>query len=177
MGMDIHIHIEYRSKRNGEWRCGDYFKINYEPYGDEPKFEPVEICGERNYHRFAVLADMRNDFNVIPISEARGLPSDVSEDVKAMADRYSHFATSWLTFEEIGKYLNIHTENMGEKYEDREGNKIRSLLFRPDLNVLADTIYKRAAELNVLPDSYFNWVDCWTHENCDNVRIVFWFDV
>ena len=58
MGMDIHIHIEYRSKRNGEWRCGDYFKINYEPYGDEPKFEPVEICGERNYHRFAVLADM-----------------------------------------------------------------------------------------------------------------------
>ena len=124
-----------------------------------------------------MLADMRNDFNVIPISEARGLPSDVSEDVNAMADRYSHFATSWLTFEEIGLYLNTHTEKMGEKYEDREGNRIRSLLFRPDLNVLADTIYTRAAELKVLPDSYFNWVDCWTYENCDNVRIVFWFDV
>lgn len=173
MGMDIHIHIEYQSKLNGEWRCGDYFKINYEPYGDEPKFEPVEICGERNYHRFAVLADMRNDLNVIPISEARGLPSDVSEDVKAMADRYSHFATSWLTFEEIGKYIDLHAKS----YEDREGNEISSPMFRPNLNNLAETIYKRAAELKVLPDEYLTWYSCWKYENCDNVRIVFWFDV
>ena len=58
MGCDIHFHIEL--KNGNEW-----------VYYANPSLE-------RNYKLFAFLANVRNDFKIIPISKPKGLPKDAS---------------------------------------------------------------------------------------------------
>ena len=86
MGCDIHIFIEYR-KSNQNWSSdGEY---DY----------------RRNYYTFALMADVRNNGMVKPISKPRGLPEDVNE--KTNHGLSSYHSLSWLTFEE---FENIESE-------------------------------------------------------------------
>jgi hypothetical protein len=105
MGCDIHIYAE--KLINGRWQKITGFKNRYDENSDEPYFG-------RNYELFAILAGVRNGSGfagcdtgdpVIPISEPRGLPEDVSSDIKAESDElgvdgHSH---SWLLISEILK--------------------------------------------------------------------------
>jgi hypothetical protein len=63
---------------------------------------------DRNYKVFAVLADVRNDGNVAPIAEARGLPDDCShaEGKDEFGDKteYGDHSFSWLTLAELRVY-------------------------------------------------------------------------
>lgn len=114
MGCDIHLYVERRE--NGRWVSADIWTPNkYAKYEGEP---PVAVEYEnrvytgRNYDLFGILANVRNGrgfagiktgegFN--PISPPRGLPEDVSPEVKAESDRWgvdghshSHFTVAEL---------------------------------------------------------------------------------
>lgn len=118
MGCDIHCQVE---KKNGElWEKisgfkSDYYQEGHEYFGkDEFKSADSPIDG-RNYDLFALLADVRNGRGfagcitgdpIVPISQPKGLPVDVSEEIKKESaewgiDGHSH---SWLTVKEISGY-------------------------------------------------------------------------
>ncbi len=79
-----------------------------EKYGDDERIyweHPFDRKHtSRNYYFFAVLADIRNyDDFIIPISDPKGLPDNVSPEIKKQSDHdgvdgHSH---SWLTLEEL----------------------------------------------------------------------------
>jgi len=57
----------------------------------------------RNYYLFAILADVRNDGSVEPISQPRGIPEDCSYPYKLLLDRWGMDAhsESYFTLEEL----------------------------------------------------------------------------
>ncbi len=63
MGCDIHVIVE--EKQFDQWiALKDYYFLN------------------RNYCMFALLADVRNNSNVMPFSKPKGIPDDASLEVK-----------------------------------------------------------------------------------------------
>lgn len=82
MGCDIHIHVE--CKHGAHWkRCNR------------------EIYEGRDYELFGILAGVRGSRT--PISYPKGLPVDVTYDVKRLYDlwEWDTHSSSWLTFDEI----------------------------------------------------------------------------
>jgi hypothetical protein len=85
MGCDIHIYAE---------------KVVGLEWEHIPGLEPFNNC---NYGTFGFLANVRNYSDVIPISNPRGIPSDVSNLVKLEYEEWgidAHSA-SWLTVDEL----------------------------------------------------------------------------
>lgn len=78
MGCDIHLMVERRV--DGVWQSVD----NWEPDGDQSSC----FYDDRSYNLFAVLAGVRNYDEVTPISGPRGIPDDVSPQVKAYIERW-----------------------------------------------------------------------------------------
>jgi hypothetical protein len=77
MGTDIHIVAEYF--QDGRWHLAD-----------------KELTEDRNYRAFAVLADVRNGYGfagfdtgdeLVPISSPRGLPDNMSLELRAMVEK------------------------------------------------------------------------------------------
>lgn len=68
MGCDIHCYIEYKP----------------DPLDPDSQWDGFggEIRCSRHYGIFAALADVRNGYGITPISQPRGLPSDVSYEVR-----------------------------------------------------------------------------------------------
>lgn len=115
MGCDIHLFVEARQP-DGTWKSVDKWETEEEegytyvhiPYRDE-------YYNGRNYNLFAILADVRNGrgfagiktgegFN--PIAPPKGLPEDVSAEVKRYSDQmgsdgHSH---SWHTVADLLAY-------------------------------------------------------------------------
>ena len=90
MGCDIHLYVE-RREEDGSWRVV--------PSYDDVLTWDIGRC----YFCFAVLADARNSWDLKPIAEPRGLPDDLSPEVKERArrdeeDAHTH---SWLTLPEM----------------------------------------------------------------------------
>lgn len=90
MGCDIHMWVEARENENAQWVL------------QKPELpcawcvnRPAEDCAwcggkktvlnydERNYEIFAMLADVRNYYNIPYIAEPRGFPADMTEELKA----------------------------------------------------------------------------------------------
>lgn len=65
MGCDIHLLIQVR--RDGAWE-------DYDTGLDEHLY--WQLWEPRSYDTFALLADVRNDGSVTPISRPRGIPDD-----------------------------------------------------------------------------------------------------
>lgn len=206
MGCDIHTHVEINKTINGEkkWICGDYFKIN--PYYDgvdkyEPKYNFVRFCDDRNYSLFATLADVRNYGNTTCIDTPRGLPNDVSPEVKEEAegwgiDGHSH---SYFTLRELIefqekapplKYRGMISPE-AQKALDEEGItpsswcqgtnmgdwqwrewEVKNEVLLP----LIAALKQRADELYLIYD--WKWDDDYEEalKLAENIRIVFWFD-
>jgi hypothetical protein len=101
MGTDIHIVAEVF--RDGAWHLAD-----------------VDVPDGRNYWAFAVLAGVRNGYGfagadrgdpLIPISEPRGLPEDLSLELRAPPEDEAvdipwlgDHSFSWVTLEELLAY-------------------------------------------------------------------------
>lgn len=108
MGTDIHIAVEVW--RDGAWHLAD-----------------VDASEDRNYWAFAVLANVRNGYGfagmdtgeaIQPISEPRGLPEDMSAELRAKLeacesndfleeDEYiwlGDHSHSWVTLGELLQY-------------------------------------------------------------------------
>lgn len=108
MGCDIHICVEKRTDYGWEVVEGK------SQWSGEMVVEGWLYSG-RNYSLFAILANVRNGYGVagvdtgdgfVPISMPRGLPDDVSRDVRARVgywgpDGHSH---SWLTLRELEEF-------------------------------------------------------------------------
>jgi hypothetical protein len=114
MGCDIHTYVEV--KKNGQWVSADTWEtetyddreVMHVPYGES-------IYSGRNYDLFAILADVRNGVGFagcdtgegfVPISSPKGLPEDVTDEVKSVSeawagDAHSH---SWVTLAELLAY-------------------------------------------------------------------------
>ena len=92
MGCDIHLYVEARSV-DGKWSAveapplldkEDYDAWGwYRAYTDDPNAPEYQWRFGRSYFCFALLADVRNDGNVTPLSKPRGVPVDISEPVLA----------------------------------------------------------------------------------------------
>lgn len=108
MGCDIHMFVESKSKDGKYWfKAGKEFKDSYfdpkKPMSDYNEITTDEPYQGRNYSLFALLADVRNDHDLTPLSEPKGLPKDVSEEIKEKAeewggDGHSH---SYFTLQEL----------------------------------------------------------------------------
>lgn len=116
MGCDIHIYAEVL--KDGHWqKVGKVFDDPYHRQ-DQPVGEPDEdgyVINDpktdepyegRNYHLFALLANVRNNGGVTSISEPRGLPADVSDEVKAKRDDWGEdgHSHSWFSLTELESF-------------------------------------------------------------------------
>jgi len=108
MGCDIHAYIEV--KADGQWKYYNWRrKHNYGEHQSHLDWErmtndPLHIL--RHYALFAALAGVRNNFNTIPVSKPRGLPSNITKPVKAISDDWNSdgHTHSWLTLSEMQNY-------------------------------------------------------------------------
>lgn len=205
MGCDIHIHVEYKKTVNDQsrWVCGDYFKVNpyFGEFPNEDPFSLVGFCNGRNYSRFATLANVRNYGDTPYIDDPRGLPDDITKEVKEDAESWgddghshSYFTLKELidfqknapplrhrgmisleaqkALDETGKTPDEWCQGTNMKGWDwREWTEENTVLVP-----LIEAIKQRADELYVI----YGWL--WEEEpdeaykRADDIRIVFWFD-
>ena len=206
MGCDIHMHVEYKRTVSGNerWICADYFRPN--PYWngideDESKYALIGFCDNRNYDLFATLANVRNYGKTDFIDEPRGLPEDVTAEVKADSDSWGMdgHSHSYMTLQEL---IDFHEEGHQLKqsgmisFEDSvklatygtiptewcQWTNARGWVKREwsvENNILVpliDALKARADEL------YFIYNFLWesrpeeAYKKAANIRIVFWFD-
>lgn len=96
MGCDIHSYAEKRI--NGKWESVGFSPFNWRQYG-----------------MYGFLANVRNYSAVPPLAEQRGLPADISSEVREEADTWSGDAHShsWLSTAELTAF------DYDAKVEDR----------------------------------------------------------
>lgn len=171
MGCDIHMHIEYfrahYKKDKKRWYCADWFRLN-EYYGEEgePKYKQVPLWDDRSYNLFAILAGVRNYNNIEPISEPRGLPlgitDEVLEDYKSWGE--DAHSTSYFTLQELIDFVNNKKDSS------------REIGFHAGIHCLIDLI--DLIKVHVEMDEFI--YDCddieSSYNSLNDVRIIFWFD-
>lgn len=106
MGCDIHLFVEVRDSAKSPWRLASVMSTctwcdgkgtgrdEKECYGCKGRGQEAGY-GSRNYDAFAILANVRNGSGFagcdtgdgfIPISAPRGLPGDMSSELRRIAD-------------------------------------------------------------------------------------------
>jgi len=139
MGCDIHFYVEVKSKSvlrekklnnifdekenvKDEWVSADNWEDNpdYPKWSTRPKTinYTSRFYSGRDYFLFGVLGGVRYDCPN-PIAAYRGLPDDVSQDVKEESDSWSGdgHSHSWVGL----------TELINADWKSYEGNEPRSL--------------------------------------------------
>lgn len=108
MGCDIHLQVE-RQRPDGSWARVHPIDVNPKALGQCGPTDDVEVYSDRCYPLFAILADIRNSYGLIPLliakgeSEAtRGLPLDTT--LSTRYDDLGDHSFSWLTLEELEYY-------------------------------------------------------------------------
>lgn len=96
MGCDIHIWTE--KQVDGRWTPADDLTGDESEYGRKY----AEIYEGRNYALFAMLAGVRNGYDIVPVRPPKGLPVDLSPEVEA--DMWVEHTPSWLTLAELKAY-------------------------------------------------------------------------
>lgn len=161
MGCDIHGFIEIKTRINGEmkWRFYNHYRINhYHTNGYDIKYEILEIFGRRNYLAFSQLAGVRSspgDGVQKKLCLNRGLPEDISEEVKTESFRWD---------------MDAHSENYATLKEIMDYNKkIEKIPNHPnELKELEDELIRHAL------DEFY--VESNVVEHADDIRFVFWFE-
>ena len=176
MGTDIHFYVErkcycYKDNDKYTWVSIDKWSINpysiLRPDENTPRWE-VEFTYQyywvRNYCVFALLADIRNFYHIEPISKPRGLPSDVTNEIKLQSDSegldaHSH---SWLLLSELNKVDWNKEFSWVSHHVDNEGHETNEIITKKYKDACSDII-EVIEKLNKI-------------DNDENIRIVFWFD-
>lgn len=171
MGCDIHSFAEV--KRNNKWeKVNDHFSLDdydKEYYKKEKGDNPFDW---RDYSIFAFLAGVRNYDHCEPISKPKGLPEDLSDEVKQHYEDWecdAHSA-SYLKAKELLEFdydktfwnrritkVEGNCTNGAALAEEGEG---KVLTYRENLG---EWFFKHLEELKTLGEP-------------ENVRIIFWFD-
>jgi len=161
MGCDIHAHLEiklvpkdFREQVKGALNqtSGWYY------------YSPITI--HRNYHLFALMADVRNNGSISPIADPKGMPEDASLITRMNkdgwgVDGHSH---SWLGIDELvilEEYCRKHKIKSWGSYRIADDHD-----YEPFLNVFLFGNYIQ--ELKTYPEHY--------PAELEDVRLVFWFD-
>ena len=78
-----------------KWVYDDYWDVSYDD----------RFYKGRNYYLFSVLADVRNDGSMDPISQPRGIPEDASYPYKMLLKTWEgdYHSASYFTLEELLK--------------------------------------------------------------------------
>lgn len=175
MGCDITMFVERRVAGGSAWEYVAPFLL-----GDE---YDVKTRGEsyhrppfnwRSYGLFGFLADVRNYSEVPPISQARGVPDNVSEHVRReYGDDLStvYHSSSWLSLTELVKH------DYDQKFSDmRVTRETSPRCFSGSERALPGE--ERATTLReFLGKSFFDDLEeLRTVGFPEDVRIVFWFD-
>ncbi len=131
MGCDIHIYVERRDPDSGVWAAIDGPDLMYPVYEQWvkegrakkiPSYARERSYGGwlyegRSYTLFAILADVRNYDDLVPMSAPRGLPKDISPRVRGIAEEFGGVghSHSWYTFKELRDYFvaTQHTIRVG----------------------------------------------------------------
>ncbi len=151
MGCDIHSYAERKDE------SGKYVDLEFSPFDN------------RSYGTFGFLANVRNYSGIEPISEARGLPQNLSPSVKEAAydwnsDGHNY---SWLTVAELTAF------NYDATTEDRRTDfRHKTPGSGPDTCAPGDGIKTTYREF--LGGGFFE--DLAKLQDMDAERIVFWFD-
>lgn len=125
----------------------------------------------RNYGLFGFLAGVRNYSAIPPLSAPRGLPADMSDDLRHEYDEEGHSA-SWLSLDELLKF------DYSQPVEDRRYTK----QIGPNSWNGGATAAPGQGEMTTykefLPEQYFQSLDVLKGLVSDprDARIVFWFD-
>ncbi|WP_300673633.1 hypothetical protein [Desulfoluna sp.] len=122
MGTDINLYAE--KKVGDKWVLATGMEKNewYDPNNPlKSEFSPIQIEVGRNYDLFALLAGVRNYSDVESISDPRGLPNDVCQEISAEYKTYedASFSPSWLLVSELEQFdweKVIQKEGMVDKH-------------------------------------------------------------
>lgn len=100
MGCDIHTYVEQRQAD------GSYKRLTWPTIVGRNGWRARGPFDWRNYGMFGFLADVRNYSYVPPISEARGLPFDISDEVRdeMIKDPWGLHTPSWLSIDELNAF-------------------------------------------------------------------------
>ena len=147
MGCDIHVRTETKDQ-DGNWICIDNTNAAFD---------------HRSYSKFAFIAGVRNYSRITPICEPRGLPDDVTEEVKH--EFYSYQSSCevhtpcWLTVDEL---LNFDYTQIIEDFRHATPNYKGEIVgaVEPLSEYLGEFFFKELSELKQFGAE----------------RIIFWFD-
>ena len=197
MGCDIHIYVEAKKikfpKTVATWHNIDNWHVDdsYSPVsaimeGQNIYFDVDYICDTRDYQLFSILAGIRDEGIVAPISPQKGLPADVSMIVKAMEATFEGFAHShsyftlqelkesiyfkqttikaWIHKEDVQLIKNGKADHLYYHNFEVDDYVYSEWIDNPNLSFLSivEILEKKKIEQRIIDDS--------------DIRIVFWFD-
>lgn len=156
MGCDIHLWIEGKDKK-GNWFVANPRFVDYSNPTRVRDAEEYDVG--RNYTLFSALANIRNDNKIPFIQESRGLPHDVTEDVRYEADNWDLDGHSfgWVSVQEMQKYFYEY------KYSNDETLKYAG-------EVVSQLYFECFSLSQSIRDDNYNNLDI------EDMRLVFWFD-
>ena len=173
MGCDIHSFAEKINKQTNKWeKVGDAFTLDNYDKNRTGKDKGQHPFDWRSYSMFAFLANVRNYDHCVPISDPKGLPNDISDEVKEeYGEGWDYHSASFLTAKElldfdydktfwnrrITKQISPNHWNGASLAEEGEGKIIS---YRENLG---ESFFIHLEDLKQLG-------------NPEDVRIVFWFD-
>lgn len=150
MGTDIHFIVQ--AKQEDVWETILPPTLDWHNEYDR-KYK--QWCSDRNYEAFAILANVRNRIDLIPIiPERRGLPDGITEDSEIcwLGDHSHH----WITLRELIDY----------PYWDKEAKSYGEIF---SYSILFGRYYT-----HFLPE-LVNWANN-NNIEFNNIRIVMGFD-
>jgi hypothetical protein len=100
MGADITVRFERKTKDNIWVEANAYTKDG----------NILELCSSRNYMLFALLANVRNHFDIEPLEALRDLPDDICEITRNTFYDMNYHSHSYYTLKELLKHLEATTD-------------------------------------------------------------------
>lgn len=171
IGVDITCYVELRDNDNG-WHIAPVKVENKYAYNDSDKWTLAQPWHGRDYELFDILTD-----GPINIDSPRGLPSDVSDEVKAERNRFrdegldfglslscdSAYNDTYFTLFELKLALkNRKKFPKHYKYKDECGNKIKEEGPHRSLKGFVTAIS--------------NFADLCGYYDSTDVRVILWLD-
>jgi hypothetical protein len=168
MGCDIHAYTEWQGG-DGKWhKVGDAFPLDDfdkewsgKDFGDSP-------FNWRSYGLFGFLAGVRNYSRAPVIAEPRGLPTDMSVEIRAIWDEdwdLDGHTPSWLSRAELLAF------DYDQTFEDRRVTRGNNGAALADVGEGEQTTFRE-----FLGAGYFRDLEVLRQVEAPEVRIVFWFD-
>lgn len=174
MGCDIHSYVEV--KKNNKWQVPEppifeYDDIGKRIYGKTHHNHPFEW---RNYGVFGFLADVRNYSRVPSITAKRGIPDDVSGEVKAELESWDSDAhsCSWLSLKELTEF------DYDATFEDRRTTRQTGPNSWNGAALADEGDGEVVTFREFLGQPFFRDLEAMKElaKSTEDVRIVFWFD-